>query len=126
MADPTFEQAVVTLLVALLSVATTAITTFVIPWLRTNGKREHLELADLLVRQAVRGVEQIFGGGQGATKKKQVRWRLEEAGLKLSEQQLDLLIEAAVLDLKRLDVAVDVPRATRRRDERGRFLKKEP
>jgi ribosome-interacting GTPase 1 len=55
----------------------------------------------------VRAAEQIFfGAGKGEEKKKYVLEYLEKRGIKLTKEDLEVMIEAAVKELKLLEETV--------------------
>ena len=76
------------------------ITYFVIPYIRTRT-------IAFWVGVAVDAAEQIYKeSGMGATKKKYALEFLNKKGIKLSEADLDALIEAAVCQLNKSEVAI--------------------
>lgn len=85
-------QAVITLLVALVSVV-------LVPWIR--GKVGEQNMADFLkwVEIAVAAAEQLYDSTAGQTKKNYVLAYLDERGYTVEERDLDAAIEAAVLKL---------------------------
>jgi len=88
-------EAIITLLVAV-------ITAFVIPYIKS--KLSASELAEIMkwVKIAVEAAEMIYKeSGMGKEKKKFVETFLTEHGIKVDLEQLDALIESAVLELKK-------------------------
>ena len=88
-------EAIITLLVAL-------ITIFVIPYIKSRLSAD--ELAEIMkwVKIAVEAAEMIYKeSGMGKEKKKFVEDFLTEHGIKVDIEQLDALIESAVLELKK-------------------------
>ena len=88
-------EAIITLLVAV-------ITIFVIPYIKSRLSAD--ELAEILkwVKIAVEAAEMIYKeSGMGKEKKKFVETFLTEHGIKVDIEQLDALIESAVLELKK-------------------------
>ena len=88
-------EAIITLLVAV-------ITAFVIPYIKS--KLSANELAEIIkwVKIAVQAAEMIYKeSGMGKEKKKFVENFLTEHGIKVDIEQLDALIESAVLELKK-------------------------
>ncbi len=88
-------EAIITLLVAV-------ITAFVIPYIKS--KLSANKLAEILkwVKIAVEAAEMIYKeSGMGKEKKKFVENFLTEHGIKVDIEQLDALIESAVLELKK-------------------------
>lgn len=77
------------------------ITKYLIPWLKTKSDNEALQHIEEWVRNAVSAAEQVITGSlQGANKKEYVldniHKLLNEKGIKITEEQLEMLIEAAV------------------------------
>lgn len=97
----TINQYLFETLVVLVMVLATIITRHLIPYLKSQVEdTAYAELIDIIA-QSVRAVEQtIKESGQGKVKKAEVLAfvsnYLEEAGIYISEAQLDKLIEAAV------------------------------
>lgn len=88
-------EAIITLLVAL-------ITIFVIPYIKSRLSAD--ELAEIMkwVKIAVEAAEMIYKeSGMGKEKKKFVENFLTEHNIKVDVEQLDALIESAVLELKK-------------------------
>lgn len=88
-------EAIITLLVAV-------ITAFVIPYIKS--KLSENELAEIIkwVQIAVQAAEMIYNeSGMGKEKKKYVETFLTEHNIKVDIEQLDALIESAVLELKK-------------------------
>lgn len=94
-----------TILKVVVSVATALISVYVIPLLREKLKDAKYQSLIEIVEVAVRAAEQtIKGSGMGATKKDQViesvmRWAFLH-GVKITDEQLDQLIECCVYNLK--------------------------
>lgn len=90
-----------TILKIVTSISSVLIVRYLIPYLKNKIKRSDYELALSIVESAVRAAEQtIKGSGKGAVKKEEVvnwvhNW-LNENGFKISDEQLDILIEEAV------------------------------
>jgi ribosome-interacting GTPase 1 len=79
----------------------------VVPYVRSKTTKEQRENAYVLVTLAVRAAEQIFfGAGKGEEKKKYVLEYLEKRGIKLTKEDLEVMIEAAVKELKLLEETV--------------------
>lgn len=88
-------EAIITLLIAV-------ITAFVIPYIKS--KLSENELAEIIkwVKIAVQAAEMIYKeSGMGKEKKKFVETFLTEHNIKVDIEQLDALIESAVLELKK-------------------------
>lgn len=87
-------SAVLTLIVAVLSA-------FLIPLIKRKVDAEKLATIQFWVGIAVDAAEQVFrDGGLGAEKKKYVVNFLEARGFSIDAEELNNLIEAAVLEMK--------------------------
>lgn len=86
----------------ILSIISVLITGVLIPLLKQKyGKEKVLSVMEA-VDIAVKAAEQIYKEtGQGQLKKQYVLMRLNEQGIKISEKELDDMIEASVLELNR-------------------------
>lgn len=85
----------------LLPILTVVISYFLIPFLKEKTTKEQRETALILVQAAVMAAEQIFSDrGKGLEKKEYVFKFLNDRGLKITEAELDVLIEAAVKEMK--------------------------
>ena len=84
-----------------LVVAVLVVTGFVLPYIKTTIGVEKYNLIIKYIEQTVNSAEQIFGGeGTGEQKKAYVIYMmqniLDKVGYKLTEDQLNMLIESAV------------------------------
>lgn len=78
------------------------ISTFLVPYIKTRLTNEQLGTVKFWVNVAVKAAEMIYtGSGLGTKKKEYVVAFLNEKGFKLNTDELDNLIEAAVLELKK-------------------------
>lgn len=85
-----------------LSIISVLITGILIPYLKQKYGKEKIANIMEAVEIAVKAAEQIYTKqGQGQLKKQYVLMRLNEQGIKLSEKELDDMIEASVLELNR-------------------------
>lgn len=87
---------------ALISLTVALVTIFLLPWLRkkygTEKTNEILRWVGIFVRAA----EQVYNeSGMGEKKKEYVLTRLKEKGFTVDVEELDSMIEAAVLELNR-------------------------
>ena len=86
----------------ILSIVSVLITGVLIPLLKQKYGKEKVTNVLEAVDIAVKAAEQIYTKtGQGQLKKQYVLMRLNERGIKLSEKELDDMIEASVLELNR-------------------------
>lgn len=85
-----------------LSIVSVLVTGVLVPLLKQKyGKEKVLSVIEA-VNIAVKAAEQIYKEtGQGNLKKQYVLMRLNEQGFKVSEKELDDMIEASVLELNR-------------------------
>lgn len=86
------------IVVGIIAVLSAIVVYFIIPFIRANTEVKDVEAVLILVRQAVMAAEQIYKGqGKGAIKYKYVKDKLKDLGL--SEDEIEVLIEAAVKEL---------------------------
>lgn len=84
----------------ILSLVSVIVTGIIIPLVKQKYGREKVLSVMEAVDIAVKAAEQIYTKtGQGQLKKQYVLMRLNEQGIKISEKELDDMIEAAVLEL---------------------------
>ena len=87
------------------SVISILISMCVIPYIQDKRKDAKYDLIFSYIDMAVRAAEQTIGAGNGKEKKEEVinfvkAWMIEH-GVEISEEQLDILIEAAVFNMNR-------------------------
>ena len=86
----------------ILSIVSVLITGVLISLLKQKYGRDKITSVIEAVDIAVKAAEQIYTKtGQGQLKKQYVLMRLNEQGIKISEKELDDMIEASVLELNR-------------------------
>jgi len=86
-----------TIIIALVGAVMTYI---VVPFLKERTTKEQRQNIAFWVKIAVTAAEQIYKEkGQGILKKEYVIKFLNEKGIKITEEQLDTLIEAAVYEM---------------------------
>ena len=78
----------------------------IVPWLRSIKTAQELEMLSENIRIAVQAAEQIITGpGRGTEKKSYVRKWLADRGVNFEDgavwNEVDAMIESAVLELKR-------------------------
>lgn len=85
-------------------VSTLVITGYLIPWLKSKIGTEKMEQAEKWVKYAVLKAEQVMSGKNGTEKKSYVveflTYLFWEKDILITEEQLDILIEAAVKQMK--------------------------
>lgn len=85
-----------------LSIVSVLVTGVLVPLLKQKYGKEKVISVMEAVDIAVKAAEQIYTKtGQGNLKKQYVLMRLNEQGFKVSEKELDDMIEASVLELNR-------------------------
>lgn len=90
----------VRIVLGVISILGAIITYMVVPFLKSKTSKEQRETIMFWVSVAVSAAEQIFNErGMGAEKKKFVVGFLVEKGIKVSLDELDVLIESAVKEL---------------------------
>lgn len=91
---------IVKIALAVLSIVSAVVTGVLIPYLRTKIDGEKRKRYHDIVLIAVKAAEQIFRGSKtGQAKKEYVLKRLKAMGIALSEEELNMLVEAAVKEL---------------------------
>lgn len=89
-------------IVALIGLIGVVLSTVVIPLLRAKTTAQKWDNAMFWVKLAVQSAEQIYNGtGMGEEKKEYVEKFLEEHNIKLDPDQIDVAIEAAVLEIQK-------------------------
>lgn len=90
----------VRIVLGVISILGAIITYMVVPYLKSKTSKEQRETIMFWVSVAVSAAEQIFNErGMGEEKKKFVVGFLVEKGIKVSLDELDVLIESAVKEL---------------------------
>lgn len=90
----------VRIVLGVISILGAILTYMVVPYLKSKTSKEQRETIMFWVSVAVSAAEQIFNErGMGAEKKKFVVEFLVEKGIKVSLEELDVLIESAVKEL---------------------------
>lgn len=88
-------------IVALLTLAVSAVSAFLIPYIKSKVSAEQLDAIKFWVNIAVEAAEMIYTGtGRGQEKKAYVVKLLNSKGFTLNPEEIDSIIEAAVLELK--------------------------
>lgn len=105
-----------------ISVATAIVTAYLIPFLKSQTKTRQQEEILQMVNIAVRAAEQSLANGK--VKKTDVitfvtTW-LEERGIKITDEQLDKLIEAAVYSMNNESNTVTVNNTVETTAENGK------
>lgn len=87
--------------VAILTLIISMVSAFLVPYLKTKIGAEKLENIKFWVNIAVEAAEQIYAGsGRGKEKKEYVLKFLQSKGFTLNAEEIENIIEAAVLNLK--------------------------
>ncbi len=90
------------IVVAVLTLIISLVSAFLVPYIKTKVTAQQLETIKLWVKVAVEAAEMLYkGSGRGEEKKKYVLDFLESKGFKLNTEEIDNLIESAVLELKK-------------------------
>lgn len=85
-----------------ISVAMTAITVFLIPWLRERFGNEKMAKAQFWVETAVEAAEKLYGAGKGAEKLAYAEKFLADHKIKLDMDTMMAMINA---EIKKLELA---------------------
>ena len=89
------------IIVAFIGLISTVLTVVVVPYFKSKTTETQRENIYFWAKIAVQAAEQIYKEtGQGAAKKEYVKKFLAEHGIILDEDQVDGVIESAVLQLK--------------------------
>lgn len=88
------------IVLGLITIMGTILTSLIVPYIKNKTSKEQRESAMFWVEIAVKAAEQIFSEPKtGEEKKAYVIGFLEKAGIKITDDELDILIEAAVKEL---------------------------
>lgn len=86
--------------VAVLTLVISLVSAFLVPLIKSKVSAEQLETIKLWVNVAVEAAEQMYiGSGRGKEKKEYVVSFLNSKGFTLNTDEIDALIEGAVLEL---------------------------
>lgn len=89
------------IIVAILTLAISMVSAFLIPYIKTKVTTEQFNTIKLWVQVAVQAAEMLYvGSGRGEEKKQYVLDFLKSKGFTLNMEEIENLIEAAVLELK--------------------------
>lgn len=94
------------LIMCIITIISILVSTYVIPWLKAKCGVENMELVMNYVAMAVRCAEQIYTSEQWEEKKEFVMNYMlgiinNTLKIEMSEEQLDVLIEGAVNEIKK-------------------------
>lgn len=92
---------------ALIGVAVTAITVFLIPWLRERFGNEKLEKARGWVQIAVLAAEKLYGAGNGDQKLEYAEAFLAQHKIKLDTAELIALVNAEIKKMEQAEMFVE-------------------
>lgn len=88
------------LIKAFFALISVALTTFLIPYIKSRTSAQQQEQIIAWVKLAVAAAEQIYtGSGRGKEKKEYVLKWLKNHGLTMDDETIDAMIEAAVHEL---------------------------
>lgn len=90
---------ITTLLNAIIALVAAVITTFAVPYIKSKTTENQRKTMMEWVKIAVKAAEQIYGSGKGIEKKAYVLNYLNEKGITLDEQSIEIAIESAVNDI---------------------------
>ncbi|MFR6049762.1 MAG: phage holin, LLH family [Gallintestinimicrobium sp.] len=92
------------IITAVLTLIFSLITAFLIPYIKTKVSAEQFATIKLWVQVAVQAAEMLYvGSGRGEEKKKYVIEFLNSKGFTLNAEEIENLIESAVLELKQAE-----------------------
>lgn len=88
-------------IIAILTFALSSVSAFLIPYIKAKVSSEQLDTIKFWVNIAVEAAEMIYTGtGRGQEKKAYVVKFLNSKGFTLNTEEIDSIIEAAVLELR--------------------------
>lgn len=96
------------LLEAVISLAITAVTVFLIPWIRNKYGTETLNKAKSFVEVAVYAAEKAYGAGNGEKKLAYVESYLAAKKIKLDFKTLKVLVDAQIKKMEQAEPPVIV------------------
>ena len=89
------------IITAVLTLIISLISAFLIPYIKAKTTDGYLNTNELCMQVAVQAAEMLYvGSGRGEEKKKYVMDFLNSKGFTLNTEEIDNLIESAVLELK--------------------------
>lgn len=92
------------IITAVLTLIISLISAFLIPYIKAKTTDERFKTIKLWVQVAVQAAEMLYvGSGRGEEKKKYVLDFLNSKGFTLNTEEIDNLIESAVLELKQAE-----------------------
>lgn len=94
------------LLEAVISLAITAITAFLIPWIRNKYGTETLNKAKSFVEVAVYAAEKAYGAGNGEKKLAYVENYLAQKKIRLDFNTLKVLVDAQIKKMEQAEPSV--------------------
>lgn len=98
---------ITTIIEAVIALAVSVITAFVIPWIKSKTTNEQRKKLVAWVKIAVAAAEQIFkGSGRGAEKKQYVLDFLNSNGITYNEDTVNAAVEAAVKQLNNEGIVI--------------------
>lgn len=92
---------------ALIGLAVTAITAFLIPWLRERFGNEKLAKAQGWVQIAVLAAEKLYGAGNGDQKLEYAEAFLAQHKIKLDTSELIAMVNAEIKKMEQAEIIVD-------------------
>ena len=97
------------LLEAVITLAATAITVFLIPWLRERFGNEKLAKAKGWVEIAVLAAEKLYGAGNGDAKLEYAENFLAEHKIKLDFDTLKAMVDAEIKKMEQAEIKEEPP-----------------
>lgn len=92
---------------AIIALAATAITVFLIPWLRARYGNETLEKARGWVQIAVYAAEKLYGAGNGDQKLAYAEQVLAQHKIKLDTLTLKAMVDAEIRKMEQSEIVVE-------------------
>lgn len=91
---------------AIIALAASAITVFLIPWLKTRFGNEKLETVKNLVHIAVYGAEKLYGAKKGDEKLEYVEAFLAQHKIKLDTSELIAMVNAEIKKMEQNEALI--------------------
>jgi hypothetical protein len=89
---------------AIITLAATAVTLFLIPWLRERYGNETLNKAKSLVQIAVYAAEKVYGAGNGDVKLAYAQQVLAKHNIKLDTATIMAMIDAEIKQMEQAEI----------------------
>lgn len=93
------NENIIEFLIAVITLVGATITYLVVPYIKSKTTTEQQKNIEYWIKFGVKAADQIFSGEEGKKKKEYVLKFINELGFKITDKQVDVLIEAAVREI---------------------------